>query len=324
MWLREPGILGDSRNTEFLVTVGSKSRNPEFRVTPGTRSSGWLREPGVPVTPQAGVQADSGNQTRESGVPGDYGNLGFRWPLNPVPFWLREPGVRVTLWTRISGWLLETGVQGDSGNRIQEPEDPGDSWNPEFRVTPVTSSSEWLWNLELRVTPESQEFRVTPRTRSSGLLREPSPRVTRKSGFPGLSVPKSPGIPGCDSMNPEFWVTPGIKPWNLEFQMARLSRSSGWLREPVFPSDSGNQEILVTPGTRCFWWPRNAEFSVPTGTKSGNPEFRVSPGTESWNPEFRVAPETRFSESRETPEVTPGTRRSGWLREQACKQASKQ
>jgi len=156
--------------------------------------------------------------------------------------------------TRSSGWLLEPRVPGSAWI-------PGDSGNPEIRVT---RSSRWH-----RVP----EFSVSSGKQSSGRLREYG--VPVDSGNLKFRVtPRNrtkPRIQG-DSGNPEFRVNPVIPKY-------------GWLRERGVPGDSLKWEFRLTTGT---------ETELGDRGESGNPEFRMTVGTLSpvsgdfENQDFRV------------------------------------
>jgi len=220
-WLQEPGVPGEHGNSAF-------------RVASEARSSWWLRESGVPddsgnteysgLFQEPGILVFAGSRvllvtpgTRST--PDDPGNLDYsEWP--------REPGViRMTPGTRNFRWL-ETLFSGVSGI----PESFGWLRGPE--------SSGWL--------REEGVILVTTGARSSGWAREPA-----SSGSLSLRETEVKG----DSGNPGFRVTLGTRGSGW-FREAGVLGDSGnpelhWLREPLFPADSGNTEIsewLREPG----------------------------------------------------------------------------
>jgi len=191
-------------------------------------------------------------------------------------------------------WIWEPEVASDSrklDDRQRKPGVPGDLGNKEFWVIPGKRSSGWYGK---------PEFWVTQGTRISGWIREPEDRENegkrssvwlRELGVMGDSLNSEfrvtrrtrtePGDTG-HSRNSELRVTsrtrnrlPGTY-GNPQFRMNPRTRSTGWLREPGVPRNTGNQEIRVIPG------------------------FRVTPGT--WNLELHEKPEFR---------LTTGTRSSG-------------
>jgi len=174
-------------------------------------------------------------------------------------------GPCVTPGIRSLGWLVEHGFPGYSGN-------------PDFRVTLGTRISAWLRDPRVRVTWGIQssgdfgkpEFRVTPGTRGSGWFQLRVPGITRIFGSRIHSkFPKSPRTPVSRS-NTVFPKSPGFSQnlwrnlelrapgvtWNCRFPefLGALGdsgpRSSGWLRELWFPSNSANPVFRVTPGPR--------------------------------------------------------------------------
>jgi len=220
-WLMEPLVLGESGNSEFRVSPGTRcfgdSENQEFRltwisvfrVTPWTQSSRWLIEPIVPChSGNSEFQVTQGTQIyawiKQSAVPVN--------PQNPEFGWLREPGLGVNpRWSghfgiRSSGWFKEVGA-------TCFPRGPCDSVNPEFQATPGTCSCKWI----------------------------------REKGVPGDSG--NPQSSGCIRKQefiwwirePEIWVTLG-------------TRGSGWLLETRVTGESGNPEFRLTRWTRSSEW----------------------------------------------------------------------
>ena len=188
MYIYVPGVpsdfgnTGDSGNTGWLREHGVPD-DSGFRLIPRTRSSRW---------------------PWETGFPGDSGNSEFRVTARSLSSgWLRKPGLPCGPGTRISGWLRESEVLGDSGN-------------PEFR---------WL---------REPGFRGKSGNRCSGWLRESG--CFREPGVPGDSGFRLTPRTRIDSANPEFWVTPNSRnsvwprePGILDICEFRLHR------EPRFP-----------------------------------------------------------------------------------------
>jgi len=201
----EPGVLGDSGNSECRVSPGTRitgdSRKTDyewpgehgFPEDTGTRSTGWLRLPGV--------SGETGNPERSEWIrengktPYESGN---------TEFWVK-PG------SQSSGCLRETGVlRVTPGTGIppvdsQEHGVPGDPRNKEFGLTPEARSSRLprergvlqglrAYGVHLVTTgnrssgrPRGAGVRITPVKRSSGWLRELVFRVTRGTRIPGYS-----------------------------------------------------------------------------------------------------------------------------------------
>jgi len=168
-------------------------------------------------------------------------------------------------------------------------------------VIPETRGFEWL-RVPGSVAPRIPGFleRVSSGCRSSGWFREPESHGTSlgKPGTPSSVFSESSGDSG--SRSPSEICVHGVTR-NSVFTETPCSRSHLELRvrNSEFPSDFGNPEIRVTPGSRGGWI---REPGYPG--KSGNPDFRVTLGTRNFgwtrNLDFRVA---------------PGIPRSGWLRE---------
>ena len=202
---------------------------------------------------------------------------------------------------------------------------PGDSGNPDFRVTQGTRSYgcvKWPGN---RGESGKPEFWANQGTRSSKWFREHgilwvtlrnlSSRWLRELRVP--DNPREPGVEG-DYGNTDFRVNAGTRRsgWLRETGDPGDSwkQELRWLRKHGFPGDSENQE----PG---FGWLR--EPGVPVVSKKT--DFRAFPGSRSseWlreqgfpgdcrNPVFQVTPGTPGQAELR---VTSVTRRSGWFRE---------
>ena len=250
--LGEHGVPGDSGNQNREPGFSGDSGMTEFRMTLGTRSSGWRWKPGFSVTPEPGVQGDSGNRTRSS-----------VWLRNPVPVDWVNPELHVTPWnrsdssTRSSGWFGLRNLGTWRSDWLREPRVPRDSGNteflvnsgnPEFHVTQGTRSSEWLRKPGVPGDSGNLEFHVTPQPG----FQVDSGNQIRKLGFPG------------DYVMQEFRLTP----W---------SRSSGWLWEPEVPVTPGNRNYVRLKEYRVPGWLRI--LGVPVC--SGNPQFNVPSGARS-------------------------------------------
>jgi len=86
--LRKPRVQGDSENVKW---ASGNCGNPEFRVNPGTRSTGWIRDPGVPGF----MGTRRSVWLREPGVSGDWGKTQFRVTPGKKFRVTRKTGVRV-------------------------------------------------------------------------------------------------------------------------------------------------------------------------------------------------------------------------------------
>ena len=225
-----PEVPGDFGNTNFWVTVG-------------TRSYVWIREP---VVPGDSVQGDWG---------GDFGNpefrvipwtWGFEWLRVPREVATRIPGFLVTPGSR-SGWVQDAGYPGDSGNRSHtehhsEPREPGvrssqsylqirdpgvtrKSWFPESPRAPGSRSHRVTRNFGFAESPTGPGSRSDPR----GVTRK---RVTRNYRFP---EPPEICVPGV-TRNSLFTMSPGTPgSGTLRSRVIPKTRSAGWLRQPGDP-----------------------------------------------------------------------------------------
>jgi len=135
---------------------------------------------------------------------------------------------RVTLGIQEFGWLREHGVPGESGN-------------PDFRVTLETRSSAWL----------REEFGLTPGTHISGY-----------SGKRYFQVRLEPGIPG-DSGKPGYgWITRSPLDDSVSLKTRRTPFSL------IHPGLQESGVLRLTLEAHTSGWPVNPEFRVTSGTRT--------------------------------------------------------
>ena len=293
---RDLGVNWKFEVPESAGSTGSRSR-PEHRVPgvnlfPGSCSHSWFPEsPGT-----------TGSQIHP------------RFPESPgTPRSCRSWWRRVswaTPWIQRCGRLREPTVPGDTGTRcsgrLWKPCFPGNSGNPELRVTTRNRRSGWLPGVT-----------GTPGYRCNPKKREPEFRgdVTRNSVFQESSVTQ--GFP--ESREPG---TTGSRR-RSELQVPGYIRNISLRSHPGFPESSGttgslsHPESTGTSGSRSWAEPRVSEVA----RNIWNPEYGVTSGTRSsrwlrvprasWKSGFPASPETPDSRSH----AKKRTRSSRWLHE---------
>jgi len=301
------GAPGSWSHTEpWVPWVTGNSDFPVSHRTPGSRSLPELRVPGVTTVsvghPELSVPGDAWNSEFPD-LPGFSGSLIL--PELWIPVDARNSVLPESNW---KNWYTDFRVT--TRTLIS-----GDSVNPWWLREPVVSCTWWLRE-----------------NRSYGWLREP--RSPGDSGIPEFRTPSRtqfPFTPGIRSSGwiMESWVSPGT-PFPGD------SGNSEWLEEPGLPGDntgsplfrvpvdSGNPEVLLTPGFLCFRWlwepgspgdSGNHDFLEASWTRSFG-DSSESPGTPGScsHQELRIPGFTQNSGFPKTPR-TPGSLCSGWLRE---------
>ena len=164
--------------------------------------------------------------------------------------WIRENGIpgesgnpEFKLTPRISGWPMENGVTRNFSL-------PGSNWSSGWQRKHGAPGDSGKSFFRLAGDSGNRKLQVNPETRGSGDSEKPKFRVTQGSGSYGwlgeIGVSTKPVVPG-DSGNPGWLREPG---GNQEFRVNSRTRCSGWIREPGVPGDSGKPELRATTGTR--------------------------------------------------------------------------